>query len=48
MKKALAFTLAAMLTLSCTVPALAAGVDTPSGISYNDIGTEIDAYVERY
>lgn len=48
MKKALAFTLSAMLTLSCTMPALAAGVDTPSGIGYNDIGAEIDAYVERY
>ena len=49
MKKSLAMFIV-ILILVMTIPknVYASGQTTPSGIAYDDIGTEIDAYVEEY
>ncbi len=49
MKKSLAMFIV-ILILVMTIPknVYASGQITPSGIAYDDIGTEIDAYVEEY
>ena len=49
MKKSLAMFIG-ILILVMTIPknVYASGQTTPSGIAYDDIGTEIDAYVEEY
>lgn len=49
MKKSIAFFLA-VLTLILVIPqnVYVAERIIPSGISYNDIGTELDAYIKEY
>ena len=47
-RNVIAFVLAVVMIFSVGTPVLAAEQVLPSGISYSEIGTEIEAYVESY
>lgn len=48
MKRIVALLLAAVLLAAVPAPARAAVRSTPSGVAYQNIGAEFDAYVEKY